>query len=474
MGPRSRHALELIFALAIAPLCLAADNPLGGTAKPAPLSEVVQADTVPLPPPMDETPPAETDNRKKQQADAPAILILSNAYLQTANWLRRPSVPATRPADGVVPASAQDVEQLPTPQWRGDMFHCEVFPNTTVAIEGLIRGYYRNDQRINWSGLEDTFGAEGILRPMIQSVQENWTVSAQAEFFLNEPYGTSILSDPHRDLYRANFQIQPFEVFQMFGQVQYEDFILRLGKTRTPFGSYYSPSFTNTLADAPFIRTEVIAWTETGLFLHYEHGIFCGDLALVNGEPNLDTNSSKGVIARVGVIQPFWTAGASVKWQDGISSEQQKRFNNVVGLDWALHSGRFVVYGEATYDQYGFWRNFDLLGNPLNLGIRSLYHRDVFSGHERTPLNGVGYYVAAGYHGERWLFDLSFGSYFPQAVGIPAQDATIHRGVAKVAFAVTPNYQIFAVGLAENDRPPDGVLLNNRQFMILGGMQLAF
>ena len=119
MGPRSRHALELIFALVVAPLFLAADNPLGGTAKPAPLSEVVQADTVPLPPPMDETPPAETDNRKKQQADAPAILILSNAYLQTANWLRRPSVPpATRPSDGVIPASAQDVEQLPTPQWR--------------------------------------------------------------------------------------------------------------------------------------------------------------------------------------------------------------------------------------------------------------------------------------------------------------------------------------------------------------------
>jgi hypothetical protein len=345
---------------------------------------------------------------------------------------------------------------------------------TVLQLNGLLRGYWRNDQRIYWSGLENTFGAEGVLCPVVQSYHGEWTFTSAGEFFINQRYGSSILSDPQRDLYRANFQIDQFDIFQLFGQVQYGDLILRIGKSRTPFGNYEGPIFTNSLLDAPFIRTEVIPWAETGLFLHYEPGWLSADVAVVNGEPNLDTNSSKGVSARLGINRPMWTLGASLKAQDGISSEFQKRYNNVYGMDWSVRWRHWIVYGETTYDLYGFRHNFDKSGNPLNLGVRSLYHRDVFTGTDNNPAHGIGYYVAVGYRNKRWLLDGSFGSYYPQHLGIPAHDTPIHRGVFKIAYFVTPNLQIYTVGLAENIRPRDGVLPNDAPIAGIWGLQFSF
>ncbi|MFL5341955.1 MAG: hypothetical protein ACJ8F7_17550 [Gemmataceae bacterium] len=379
--------------------------------------------------------------------------ILPAAYSQTIDWLRQPATPYT----GTM-----------------NLFRYDFATDSTATLGGLVRGYYRNDQRIYWTGVEASYGAEGVFRPMIRSSQGGWTATALGEFFLNEPFGSSILSDPRRDLYRANFAVNTFEMFQLFGQLDYGDWSLRMGKSRTPFGNYESPSFSNALLDAPFIRTEVIQRTETGFFLHYQPGALSADVAFVNDNPNLATNSSPGIVGRLGITQPVFTLGASVKWHGGVSSEYQKRYNNVVGLDWAVHRGRFVLYGETTYDQYGFWRNFDAIGNPLNLGVRSLYHRDVYSGRDLAPLSGIGYYVAVGYHGEHWLVDTSFGSYFPQAIGVAAQDVPIHRGLLKVAYAFTPQFQIYAVGLVENVRPPDGVIPNDNPFAVLAGLQLTF
>jgi hypothetical protein len=435
----------------------------------------------------DSNPPGRLHDDVMQKAEPlaqPPSQRVFDQHLQTINWLQRPkdtaANPLVKPLDDstVRPAAAQvPIEPSPTVEPAEpphDWFHYTIAPGTQVEVGGLFRGYYRNDQRIAWSGVEETFGAEGVLRPTIQSQSGGWTVSAQGEFFINQPYGSSILSDPQRDLYKANFQIEPFEVFQLFGQAQYGDWLVRVGKTRTPFGNYPGPTFTNSLIDAPFIRTEVIDWTETGIFVRWQPGPWSFDLAITNGEPDLDTNSSKAAIGRAGYNGSCWTVGASFKYQDGVSSEQQKQFNNVYGYDASVHFGHVVIYTEGTYDEYGFRHANYVLADPMALGVRSLYDRQVFSGKENVPVHGFGYYVGIGYRGNRWLWDATFGSYYPEQLGIPAHDTPTHRGVLKCAYSITPNFQIYAVGILENNRPADGVVGNNKQNAILSGVQLTF
>ncbi|MFO0880767.1 MAG: hypothetical protein U0840_25830 [Gemmataceae bacterium] len=357
-----------------------------------------------------------------------------------------------------------------------DLFNGRVGESTFLCLDGLVRGYYLNDQRIEWSGVEATLGAEAILRPAVYYQKDGWTVSAEGEFFLNQPFGRSILQDPARAIYRSNFEVDTFEIFQLYAQASFEDFYLRIGKSRTPFGAYSSPMFTNRLIDAPFIRTDVIAWTETGAFFHYQPGLLSVDVAITNGEPELDTNSSKAIIGRIALEADTWGVGLSGKYQDGTSSEQQKEYNNHIGIDAHMClAERWIVYGEGIYDQYGFHRNFYQLGQntPDALGKRSIYRREVFKG-DKQPVSGYGYYVAGGYRGDKLVFDLSYGSYFPEKLGILGHDDPIHRAVLKLAYNITMNLQIYGVGLIENKRDTIYPLNLGPTHAYLGGMQFMF
>ncbi len=358
----------------------------------------------------------------------------------------------------------------------GDVLRYRVSPDTAFMMDGLFRGYMKDDQRIVWSGLENTFGAEGVLRPSFVSRTGDWVVATEGEFFLNMPYGSSILSDPQRDLYRSNFQVDTFQIQQLFVEATYNDLTVRIGRSRTPFGRYQSPMFTNSLQDAQFLRTEVISFFETGLFFRYRPNEFVMDLALVNGEGNLDTNSSKAIITRFGYETACWTVGFSAKYQDGISSEYQKRYSNQVGLDGSIALGRFLIYGEAVYDQHGFHRNpaDDPLFNPLNLGVRSLYGRDVFGGNEKSAINGVGAYLGVTYRADTWLMDLSYGNYQPGAIGVPTHDASTNRLLFKTAYVAARNLEVFLIALAENKRPADPPLDNAQPYAIWFGMQYGF
>lgn len=358
---------------------------------------------------------------------------------------------------------------------KEEMFQYRVGPDSAVQLDGAFRGYFRDDQRIKWSGLESTFGAEGVLRPAFVSRTENWVVSSQGEFFLSQRYGSSILSDDARDLYDTNFDVEMFQIFQLFVEARYNDLSVRLGRSRTPFGRYQSPMYTNAMLDAPFIRTEVIGFAETGLFFRYAPSPFVVDLAVVNGEPNLDTNSSKAVVTRWGIENPTWTAGISAKVQDGISSEFQKRYNNVLGVDGSVSLGRFLVYGEAVMDQYGFLR--DAVKNPAydpyQLGVRSLYGRDVYRGSDKS-INGKGAYLGVSYRADNWLVDLNCGRYVSEKIGNAVHDKPTNRVLLKTSYMATRNLELYLILLAENKRNTEGTLTNARPFAGWFGMQYGF
>lgn len=163
----------------------------------------------------------------------------------------------------------------------------------------------------------------------------------------------------------------------------------------TPFGRYYSQLWTNQLIDAPFIRTEAILWRETGLLLRWDPGIWVIDAGLFNGHHGRDANSTKGLVARIGAEEENWALGSSVKVQDGFGSENQKTYNNHVGLDAMVRQGRWRLFSEVLWDEYGLRRDdFD----PLDIfWEKSIYFRDINKA-DGVPIQGTGYYVAAGLH----------------------------------------------------------------------------
>jgi len=316
-------------------------------------------------------------------------------------------------------------------------------------LDCLARGYYLNDQRVQWSGLEGTFGIEAIVTPAIECSCGGWEMAVEGEFYLNQPFDRNVLATtPELASYQGNFEVDTIEISQLVLSVRRDNVLVAAGKMVTPFGRAHFPLRTNARLDAPFIRTESILWRETGVLIRYQPGWFVADLALVNGAEDRDTNSSKGVISRVGIEAENWCLGASVKWQDGIGSDDQKAFNNHVGMDCMVRRGRFTLSGEAIYDEYGFRRaGFD----PLDITWgRSIYCRDL-NYRPFEPITGVGYYVSLGFEGDRWESCLNYGEFYPQELGHPQHDVTNRRGILKAVYHCTDHLQVYSIVMIEND-----------------------
>jgi len=324
-----------------------------------------------------------------------------------------------------------------------------------LLLNGVVRTYYLDDQRVQWSGAEESFGAEAALRPQYLYQGDEWTGQFNSEFFLNQPLDRNLRQDqaPQMMSYVANFQTPTFQIFELNTRLTWRKLAITFGKAPTPFGRYYFPILSNSRFDAPFIRTEAIGFQETGLFLHYQPGLLVLDTAITNGGQDRDTNSSKAVVARVGLQGENWAVGTSVKWQDGVGSETIKEYDNHAGFDGMVRFGNFILSGEAIYDQYGFRHPYD--PNDIYWG-RSLYYRDTYIPSNTTtlpPITGVGYYVDLGWRRGRWTADFNYGDYFPQQIGNPYQDAPNHRGIFKLIATLTPRVQAFGMVLLENHRP---------------------
>ena len=285
-----------------------------------------------------------------------------------------------------------------------------------LEVSGVARGFYRNDQRIEWSGMEATFGAEGAIAARLHQRCGDFDFAIDSEFFINEPYDDNQLQTTQElKSYAANFQVDPFEVSQLALVTTVGDWTLKAGKFVTPFGRTYFPLYSNSEWDAPFIRTEVIDWRETGVLAHYKSGWFVGDIALTNGGENLGTNSGKSLMARVGLEADWWAVGCSAKQGAGVGSENDKEFGDYFGVDMMVRRGPLQLSAECIFDEYGFGRpGF----NPLDIyWVKSIYYRDVSSGQQGVPCTGIGYYVNLGYVEGPWNTTLDYGDFRPLYTG---------------------------------------------------------
>lgn len=337
---------------------------------------------------------------------------------------------------------------------------------------GIGRGYYINDQRIEFTGVEATFAVEGVIEGGLIQRAGGWDLSFETQLFLNQPFGRNILVDtPERRSFAANFDIDPLQISQLYIGARNGDLYAALGRFVTPFGRFYFPNYRNNFDDSPFIRSEAILFRETGLLLQWDPGIWVMQAALTNGSFEQDTNSSKAVVARVGIDQPWYALGTSVKWQDGIGSEVQKEFNNHVGVDAMIRFGSWTLSGEAIYDQYGLRKP----GTPLNSITwgRSLYYRDLNNGLD-NPFNGFGYYVNLGCEGPRWTLMLNYGEFYPQQIGVPQQDAVTRRGLIKASRHWTNHFETYGVVLLENDLPHSFDNSTRRGTYVICGCQFVW
>ena len=381
--------------------------------------------------------------------------------------------PATGPAMSTMPAPPQSPAVMPAQSYPADVplspgeyiqgAPCVPAAPSSAArlldhLEGniVVRGFYRNDQRVNWSGMEETFGAEADLTPRLRYRSGDFEFIVDTEFWINQPYERNPLVDtPERQSYAADFQVNQFAIGKLAMITNYSDWTFKIGKFETPFGRSYYPIYTNPYLstnqamDQPFIRTEVIENRETGILAHYKSGYFTGDIALTNGGDNLDTNSSKALVARIGLESECWAIGASAKKEDGDGSEIIKEFGTYYGIDAMLRQKPWTLSAECIYDEYGFGRpGFD----PLQIyWIKSIYYRDESSGKQGVPLTGVGYYVDLDYAEGRWDASLDYGEFYPLSTGAAPDQRIERRGLVKVAFQWAQPLQSYTVLILEND-----------------------
>ncbi len=316
-----------------------------------------------------------------------------------------------------------------------------------------IRSYFSNDQRIQWSGAEATFGTEAVLESRFSKTLNSGKIFASAEFRFNQEFDDNILKDEFREKYIQNFETDQFQIAQLFLGYHSKTLSISLGKKNSPFGNDRLLHLTNGDIFQPFIRTESILWRETGLFVEFQSGIFNLDIAVVNGGPEKDTNSSKAGILRAGLKINSFSFGLSAKMQDGIGSEWQKQYKNHFGFDLSLQSGNFRISAEGIYDEYGLKKDFN---SDEIFWKRSLYYRDQFF-KEETPITGIGGYIDLRYSKNKFTLNINYGEFHPEKIGSVYHDTPVKRLIFKILIDFSNEFGMFGSVLLENDLPREPV-----------------
>jgi hypothetical protein len=344
---------------------------------------------------------------------------------------------------------------------------------TVFEMSGSVRGYYLNDQRVQWSGMEALFGTDVVLAPQITREYPWGVVAVKSEFFIQQPFSERNLSHSDSSIkkYAPYFDVDPFEMSQMYLHSSKNNTLsFTIGKIKTPFGQTEYPVSLKERFNAPFIRSsEVILDRETGVMVSYTPKFFSLDVAIVNGEPEKDTNSSKAVIARVGTGKNRdWEFGLSGKVQDGVGSEYDKTFNNYYGVDFKIRlHPKWVFSGEMIYDQHGYHQKKGEENNTTSLYYREIY----FNG---NAISGIGGYLDLGYKDDNWDIHLNYGEYHPEKIGNPYHDDSNKRLMINVVYRILPEIKVFTSVLLENDRSEEAWRKEQSPLGYMIGVQYTF
>ena len=196
--------------------------------------------------------------------------------------------------------------------------------------------------------------------------------------------------------------------------------------------------------------------------MNYKSGFLVFDIGLINGESDMDTNSAKGLIGRLGFEGENWAVGISAKALNRVGSGDQKQYKNHAGADFMVRfDPSLTLSGEIIYDQFGFVKDYSISSIDWP---RSLYYRDIFYKAD-TPVEGVGGYLNLGYQEGEWLVDLNYGEYHSENIDKSYVDTPNRRGIIKLAYDPNfiPGLRIFTFALIENTQKNPEVEKPKRQ-----------
>ena len=380
--------------------------------------------------------------------------------------------PACLPCDNPLPCTDLWWFQSDELGYQGGPHIFAFGANSNVLCGQMQGGFGRMICGMNSQDKSPFIGVEAATLASLVHQEDGWTSAVTGEFYLNQPFDNNMLVDyPLRESFSHNYDIDAFEISQLFITANRNDWFCDLGKIVTPFGRFWAPTITNQRTDAPFIRTESVLFRETGLQLRFQPNQWRLAAAITNGGSDRDTNSSKAFVARAGFDVGKFAGGASVKTQDGIGSEGQKEFNNHAGIDFMMRSGRLTLSTEWIYDEYGLRRpGFNL--DDINWG-RSLYNRQL-NGGLNQPLSGWGWYGNAVWRGERATAVLQYGEFHPNRIGDNIHDQTTRRISSKYIRHFSDRLDWYVSGVFENRvaNAQDG--RNRKGVFVLTGIQFNF
>lgn len=333
-------------------------------------------------------------------------------------------------------------------------------PPTQIGAE--VSAYCLYDLRIFWSGCEATFGVEADAEFTHERPYSGGTLEVAGRFHLNQPRGEKVYNiGGDREYYLARFEVDPFEIAELYFTIETPRLTWRLGKIPNPVREETGLDLFNSGLDDTFLYTEVLPRRETGLTFGQRKETWGWTLGMVNGEENLDTNSSK---AGVLVFEFGRRDGARAKLfgriQDGIGSEEMKSYANYAGAGLYLGAeGGWRVSLEAVYDHHGFRRVYDYetYGIPWPLDLYRRNHPDTYvysAGLGRgRPIGGLGAHVSLHREGDPWQTFISYGGYHPESIGDPYHDAPTRRFVLEFRREVGEKSRVSGLVILENERP---------------------
>ena len=360
----------------------------------------------------------------------------------------------------------------------------------------LARAYYSNDQRLQWTGNEETMGVEGILTPTFiinQRDSKGGVWSAHGELFIRDTIhentyinkgGTRAVPEGYeaeRQSYLANFTHDSFSIEQLNIRYRNPHFEFRAGKMVNPFGNCVVPLLTNGRWDAPFIRTESINWRDTGLSFRFTPSIFDITVAITNGLNGLDTNSMKAFTGRAGLNFANAKLGVSAIFHDGEGSEEQKQYREHFGIDGMIRFGNWTLSSEFIYDYYGLHRVYD----PNDIfWQKSIYYRQINKA-VKEPITGWGGYIDLTYNHHPWLVSFNYGEFHPEQLTVPEHGADYahyyinhnivnRRFMVKLGWNCTKNIQWYGAWILENGGYTAQSERPRRGYAYTTGLKMAF
>ncbi len=323
-----------------------------------------------------------------------------------------------------------------------------------LEMEGWVNIYYLNNQQIQHTGNECTFGAftdvELTLRPY-----SNFNIYSKGLFRLQQELDSTARG-------YEKYTKEPFEVRTLFIGIETKKCgRVCLGKLEKGAGNFNYPDFVPADIFIPLDRTRILRY-DTGIFWDFGRRGWQARTALINGVEELDSNSAKGLFIQIEKSSKVsdslrGEAGVFAQVQDGRGSTPIKYDDNYIGTFLALDAGRLRLDTGAAYHYYGYGdyrENMERAIDEHNYGTDFDLEEGYNFDNPKENKEGLSWHISADIVNlfmENLKFSLSYSGFIPNLESCERRaDKIKDRFVSTIIYNIE-NLDIFAAVMRGKD-----------------------